>query len=220
MRVAVFGAAGGVGARVIPLLVDAGHVVIGVVRRPDAVEAVSSAGADAVLADVTDGEFVDLLAGVDAVIWAIGARFGSDGPDGPQRIDHDGALRVVAAGASAGVARWVQVSSLMADRPEIGPPMLAPFLHAKGTVDEALRQTPMAWTVLRPSGLSDVPGTATVTVAEHLGPAAWGGGMPPQVSRDDVAALAVACVVDGLGVRRSLDVVGGTTPIVEALTAL
>ena len=220
MRVVVFGAAGGVGSRILAALSTTGHDLVGVVRRSDALDGVRATGAEAVLLDVVDGDLTGALSGADAVIWCVGARFAADGPDGPARIDHDGAMRAVTAGVAAGVPRWVQVSSLMADRPEAGPPMLAPFLHAKGAVDDALRGTNLAWTVLRPAGLSDTPGTGTITAAEHLTPEAWGGGMPPQVSRDDVAAIATACAVDGLAIRRSCDLVGGSTPIAEALAAL
>jgi uncharacterized protein YbjT (DUF2867 family) len=200
-------------------LAATGNDVVGVVRRPDAAADVAASGAEAVVADIVDADLDTVLAGADAVVWALGSRFGLDGPDGPQRIDHDGSLRAVEAGESAGVARWVHVSSMLADRPEAGPPMLEPFLRAKGAVDERLRGTSMAWTVLRPSGLSDEPGTGTLVAGEHLGPEVWGAGRPPQITRDDVASVALACLLEDLAVRQSLDLAGGATPISEALAS-
>lgn len=217
MRVVVFGASGGVGSRAVALLVAAGHEVLGVVRREQAVADLEAAGATAVVADVVDSELEPVLAGADAVVWALGARFATDGPDGAVRIDGAGAQRAIAAAEAVGVPRWVQVSSLMADRPAVGPPFLLPFLTAKGAADDALLAGPMSVTVLRPSGLSDDPGQGTVLAAEHLTPDDWGGERSPMVSRDDVAALAVACVVDGLGAGRAYDVVGGSTPLAAAL---
>ena len=217
MRVVVFGASGGVGSRAVASLVAGGHDVVGVVRRPGAVPDLEAAGARAVVADVVDSDLEPVLTGADAVIWALGARFATDGPDGAVRIDGAGAQRVIAAAAAAGVPRWVQVSSLMADRPESGPPFLLPFLTAKGAADQALLAGPMNVTVLRPSGLTDDAGEGTVLAAEHLTPDDWGGDRSPMVSRADIAAVAVACAVEGLGAGRAFDIVGGTTPIREAL---
>lgn len=217
MRVVVFGASGGVGSRVVDRLVAAGADVVGVVRRPDAADAVVAAGAQPVVLDILGGDARPVLEGADAVVWALGARFATDGPDGAVRIDGDAAQRVIAAAIETPVPRWVQVSSLLADRPEQGPPFLGPFLAAKGAADAALLASGLDVTVLRPSGLTDEPGVGTVQAAEHLEPEDWGGDRSPMVSRDDVAAIAVACVLDGLGSRRALDIVGGTTPIHDAL---
>jgi uncharacterized protein YbjT (DUF2867 family) len=217
MRVVVFGASGGVGSRAVGLLVAGGHDVVGVVRRPEAAADLEAAGAAAVVADVVDSDLEPVLAGADAVVWALGARFAADGPDGAVRIDGAGAQRAIAAAEAVGVPRWVQVSSLMADRPESGPPFLLPFLTAKGAADSALLAGPMTVTVLRPSGLSDDPGQGTVLAAEHLTPDDWGGDRSPMVSRQDVAALAVACAVDGLGAGRAYDIVSGSTPLADAL---
>jgi uncharacterized protein YbjT (DUF2867 family) len=220
MRVVVFGASGGVGSRVLHRLSGTGHDVLGVVRRAEAADAVTATGATPVLADVVDADLGAVLDGADTVIWALGARFATDGPEGAVRIDGTGSQRANGAGTAAGVQRWVQVSSLMADRPAEGPPMLATFLAAKGAGDEAVAASPMAWTVVRPSGLSDEPGTGTVQAAAHLSPDDWGGGRSPMISRDDVAALVVAAALDGYAVRRAFDVVGGSTPLIDALTSL
>lgn len=217
MRVVVFGASGGVGSRAVALLVAGGHEVVGVVRRTQAVGDLEAAGARAVVADVVDSDLAPVLEGADAVIWALGARFATDGPDGAVRIDGAGAQRAIAAAEASGVRRWVQVSSLMADRPESGPPFLLPFLTAKGSADAALLAGPMTVTVLRPSGLTDEPGEGTVRAAEHLTPDDWGGDRSPMVSRQDIAAIAVACAVDGLGAGRAYDIVGGSTPLLDAL---
>lgn len=217
MRIVVFGASGGVGSRVLPLLVAGGHEVVGVVRRSQAVADVEATGAGAVVADVVDSDLAPVLTGADAVIWALGARFATDGPDGAARIDGAGAQRAIESAVAVGVPRWVQVSSLLADRPGDGPPFLLPFLTAKGSADETLLAGPMSVTVLRPSGLTDDPGQGTVLAAEHLSPEDWGGDRSPMVSRQDVAAIAVACAVDGLGAGRALDIVGGSTPIRDAI---
>jgi uncharacterized protein YbjT (DUF2867 family) len=220
VRVVVFGAAGGIGSRVVRALLAGDHEVVGVVRRSDAAEELASLGAQARIVDVATDPVEDLFSGGESVVWALGARMATDGPEGSGRIDRDGALRVIGAAEAAGVARWVHISSMLADRPEAGTPMLVPFLQAKGASDAHLAGTSLAWTIVRPSGLGDAPGTGLVAAAEHLGPDAWGGPIPPQVMRDDVADVALACLLEGAAVQRAFDLSGGSTPIPDALAAL
>jgi uncharacterized protein YbjT (DUF2867 family) len=220
MRVVVFGAAGGVGSRVVRALLADGAQVLGVVRRTDAAEELVAQGAQALVLDVAVDPVEGVLEAGDAVVWALGARMATDGPEGSARIDRDGALRVLEAAEQAGVSRWVHVSSMLADRPELGPPMLVPFLQAKGVADARLASSDLDWTVVRPSGLGDGAGTGVISAAAQLGPADWGAPIPPQVMRDDVAEVVLACLREGLGSRRAFDVSGGTTPIAEALRDL
>ena len=91
------------------------------------------------------------------------------------------------------------------------------YMSGHAAADAALLAGPMTVTVLRPSGLTDEPGEGTVQAAEHLRPDDWGGDRSPMVSRQDIAAIAVACAVDGLGAGRAFDIVGGSTPLLEAL---
>jgi uncharacterized protein YbjT (DUF2867 family) len=55
-RVFVAGASGLIGVRLVPLLVDAGHVVAGLTRTPAKAGALEAAGAEPVVADVFDRE--------------------------------------------------------------------------------------------------------------------------------------------------------------------
>jgi nucleoside-diphosphate-sugar epimerase len=51
MRIFVAGATGAVGKTLLPLLVAAGHSVVGLTRTPDKVNMIRKTGADAVVAD-------------------------------------------------------------------------------------------------------------------------------------------------------------------------
>jgi hypothetical protein len=64
--------------------------------------------------------------------------------------------------------------------------------------------------VLRPGGLTDDPGTGQVALERHV----ERGSIP----RDDVAAVLVA-LLDADGDGTVLELVGGTTPIDEAVAA-
>jgi len=69
------------------------------------------------------------------------------------------------------------------------------------------------WTILRPGRLTDDPGTGKV----RLAPSGVG---RSTISRDDVAAVLVA-LLDAPGtIGKVLEVVGGETPISEAVAAV
>jgi nucleoside-diphosphate-sugar epimerase len=55
MRVFVAGATGAVGSRLIPLLVSAGHSVLGLTRTPSKAEAIRRVGGDVAVVDALDG---------------------------------------------------------------------------------------------------------------------------------------------------------------------
>jgi 2-alkyl-3-oxoalkanoate reductase len=58
MRIFVAGATGAVGSRLIPLLISAGHSVLGTTRTPDKAEAIRRARADVAVLDALDGAAV------------------------------------------------------------------------------------------------------------------------------------------------------------------
>jgi len=207
MRVAVLGAAGQVGQLVVAGLVAEGHHVVGLVRRDEQAALVSGLGATPVLGDL-EGDLGGVFAGVEGVVFAAGAAFGGD----PGRIDRDACIAAQRAAEAAGVTRWVQVSSLLADRAQMGPPFLFAFLSAKHASDLALAETGLAWTVVRPGGLQDAPGTGLVEA---------GHGLPSGVlPRADVAAAVVATLGAANTRGMAYDLVGGSTPVAEAIAAL
>jgi uncharacterized protein YbjT (DUF2867 family) len=88
------------------------------------------------------------------------------------------------------------------------------YIRAKGEAEDDLRRRgALEWLILRPGRLTDDPGTGRVTLAEP--PIGHG-----PVTRDDVAAVIVA-LLDARDVRRrTLDLLGGPTPVAEAVAAL
>lgn len=208
MNTLVVGAAGRTGAHVLRLLLAADlGPVRGLVRRPDQTGAVAAFGAEAVLGDVTD-DVGTLLDGVDAVVWAAGAGQGGD----PEAVDYAGAASLVEAAEAAGTGRFVMISSMGTTYAERMPPFLQPYLVAKRKAEERLEHATVSWTIVRPGGLTDDPGTGTVRIAERLDE----GGL---VSREDVARVAVTALRLRLAERRAMDVVDGSTPIEQALRA-
>jgi uncharacterized protein YbjT (DUF2867 family) len=217
VRVIVAGGHGQVALRLQRLLTADGHTVDGIVRNPDHVGDVRATGADAVVCDLETtalDRLAGLLEGVDAVVFAAGAGPGS-GAARKDTVDHAAAVLVADAAERAGARRFVQVSSMGAGSPP--PPgtddVFAAYLRAKAAAEDDLRNRDLDWTILRPGRLTNDPGTGRV----RLGPPPVG---PGEVSRDDVAAVIVALVVDPHGIGQTLELVGGDTPIAEAVSQL
>jgi len=208
-RVVVIGAHGKVALLAAPLLREAGHEVTGVIRNPAHAADVEASGATPLVADVetldTDG-LRDVLAGHDVVVWSAGA--GGGNPARTYAVDRDAAVRAVDASAPAGVRRFVMVSYFGAG-PGHGVPEGDPFFayaDAKTAADAHLAASGLAWTILRPSRLTDDAATGRI----EAGPDARPGSVP----RADVARV-VAAVVDhpDTTAQRVIAFNGGPTPV-------
>jgi uncharacterized protein YbjT (DUF2867 family) len=210
MNVVVLGAAGRTGRLLVGLLGATGQDVVGVVRRPEQVPDVEAVGASARLLDLESGDLGSVIGEGDVVVWAVGASR-ADPPGHPARI-RDAALRAVTASEHAGAGRWIQVSTMYADRPDESPPVMQESMRLKGDVDDALRRSGLRWTIVRPGGLGDGPLLGGVSIADHL--------PPGMIMRADVAAVVTELVRTGVGIGAAFDLVAGDVPIVEAVASL
>ena len=117
MKVAVIGATGYVGGRLVPELLAAGHDVRCLARTPERLARVRwRADVDVVRADVLDSDsLVDALSGIEAVFYLVHAM-GHSGDF--ERTDREGAERTCAAAERAGVSRIVYLGGLGEEDPE------------------------------------------------------------------------------------------------------
>jgi uncharacterized protein YbjT (DUF2867 family) len=194
-------------------LVARGDRVRGLIRNPDHADDLRADGSEPVLCDLEQAsaaEVATAIAGADAVVFAAGAGPGS----GAQRkwaMDRDGAIKLLAAAASAGVARYVMVSSIGAERPPDGDDVFSVYLRAKAEADRALMKSDLSWTIVRPGSLTDDPGTGRVLLEVEP--------VRGKVSRDDVAAALDAVVHEPRSVYLTLYVIAGDDPVEDALAA-
>src|SRR5581483_5719201 len=212
MVVAIAGAHGKIAMRLIGLLVAGGDTVTGLVCNPDHANDVRSRGAYPVVCDLETAaveEVAAALEGVDAAVFAAGAGPGS-GAARKLTMDRDGAIKLLDAAVASGVSRYVIVSSVGAEDPPPGDDVFNVYLRAKAEADAAVQASDRDWTVVRPGGLTDDPGTGRV----RLDSAPFRGHVP----RDDVAAVLARLLSDPRASRRVLYVNGGSQPIDEALT--
>jgi uncharacterized protein YbjT (DUF2867 family) len=150
------------------------------------------------------------IEGADAVVFAAGAGPGS-GSARKLTMDRDGAIKLLDAARATGVARYVMVSSVGAERPPAGDDPFSVYLRAKADADAALAASDRAWTIVRPGRLTDGPGTGRV----RIGRDAFRGEVP----RDDVAALLAAVLAEPRSAGATLYVNAGDQPLGDALAA-
>jgi uncharacterized protein YbjT (DUF2867 family) len=215
VRVVIAGGHGQVALRLERLLASAGHTTVAIVRNPDHSGDVQAAGAEALVCDLeaTDVDAVAAhLEGADAVVFAAGAGPGSGIPR-KQTVDRDASVLMADAAERAGVGRFLQISSMGAGAPPRPgtDETFAAYLRAKTEAEDDLRRRNLDWTVLRPGGLTNAPGTGRVRLATSV--------PRGQVSRDDVAAVIVDLLSHDRGIGQTLELVAGDTPIERALAA-
>ena len=150
--------------------------------------------------------------GADAIVFAAGAGPGS-GPERKRTVDLGAAVALVEAARDAGVRRYVMISAMGADDPAGGPESMRPYLEAKGAADAALRDSGLDWTIVRPGGLTDDPGTGRVAIAPALG-------RRGKVPRDDVALVVAELLDPPAAVGVSFELLAGNEPAAEAVRRL
>jgi len=213
MDVVVLGGHGKVGLRLLRLLGENGHRARGVIRDPDQEEDLKRMGAEAIVVDIENKELArEHVAGADAVVMAAGAGPGS-GPARKRTVDYGGAVELIEAAKRFEIARYMMVSAIGATRPEAASDEMRPYYDAKAEADRALMESGLDYTIVRPGGLTDDPGTGKVEVAERL---ERGGSIP----RDDVAAVLYACLEADNTIGKGFDLLSGETPIDPAVRSL
>ncbi|WP_022890585.1 NAD(P)-dependent oxidoreductase [Agromyces italicus] len=201
--IALFGATGKTGRRVLDRALAAGFDVRALVRDPDRLE-VQHERLTVIRGDVLDpvavGRVVD---GSEVVLSLFGQVKGS-----PRTLQADGTRHIVAAMQSHGVRRIVTLSGggLRAenkDQPKV-PDRVMRFLlktlagHVLADAEahlDVLGASGLDWTVVRGPRLLETPGTGTYRVG-------WVGvGTGMQISRDDLADFILTQVDDDRFVR-------------------
>jgi uncharacterized protein YbjT (DUF2867 family) len=97
------------------------------------------------------------------------------------RIDRDGAIRLIDLAARAQVSRFVMLSSVGADNPPSDGEM-AHYLQAKHDADEHLKSSGLDYAIIRPVALSDEDGTGDIVLGDEVN-------KKGEAARGDVASL-------------------------------
>jgi nucleoside-diphosphate-sugar epimerase len=112
MKILLAGAGGAIGRRLVPLLVGAGHEVVGTSRSAEGAERVRTLGAEAIVVDALDAAGLrDAVLGAapDAVLHQLTDLSAADGAAN-SRVRREGTRNLVDAAKAAGVRRIVAQS--------------------------------------------------------------------------------------------------------------
>ncbi|AXC15806.1 oxidoreductase ylbE [Acidisarcina polymorpha] len=215
MKVFIIGISGATGSRVARLLADEGNTVSGLYRHPEQLAGIQALGASGTLGDVattSEEELASAITGADVLVFSAGA--GEQDDDSMiDAVDRDGVLKTIAALRIAGISRLLLVSVFPeAWRERHMPKSFEHYMAAKKQADVYLVHSELDWVILRPSALTDDPGTGRVSLSEaeiHI-----------DISRDDVAATIATLLHRPEVRRRILEVTAGGTPIASAVATL
>jgi uncharacterized protein YbjT (DUF2867 family) len=213
VQVVIAGGHGKIALHLERLLADSGHRVIALIRSRDQDSDVREAGGEPVLCDLEqEDDLSHYVQGSDAVVFAAGAGPGS-GPERKRTVDLGGAVKLLDAARRTGARRYLIVSSIGAEDPSGGGEQMRPYLEAKAEADRRVAESDLDWTIVRPGGLTNDPGTGRVTATPDMS-------VRGRVPREDVARVLAASLGEPNTIGKTFVLVGGETPVEEALAAL
>lgn len=141
MKIAVTGATGFVGSRLLPVLTAAGHEVCALTRRPQP----ETPGVEWVKGSLSDPEALGRIADkADAVIHVAGVVNAPDAA-GFEAGNVEGTRAMLTAASAVGVRRFVHVSSLAAREPE-----LSLYGASKARSEALVRDSGLDFAIVRP----------------------------------------------------------------------
>ncbi|MEI5908674.1 SDR family oxidoreductase [Bacillus spongiae] len=212
MNVLVVGANGGTGQIIIQLLGRSEeHHAIAMIRDETQANHLMELGAKAtVLADL-EKDIEQALQGCDAIIFAAGSG-SKTGADKTKSVDEAGAMKLIDAAEKLGVTRFIMLSSVGADNPQMGPTdSMKVYLKSKGIADEYLKDSSLNYTIVRPGRLSYDDGIDKITLAQKLND--YSG----SIAREDVAKVLVESLTLQNTYKKTFEILSGQMSITEAL---
>ncbi|VXB36113.1 NAD(P)H-binding protein [Plantibacter sp. T3] len=210
VRVFIFGITGRVGRMLATRLRARGVNVSGLTRSlPDpALQADGVTTVTGALGVATTEEITAMISDWDVVVFTAGSNAGAQSTT--DAID-DAALRRVSDSVAATPEKRLILLSVMPEawRERQLSDDEEHYFAVKKRAEVALTRQPIDWVILRPSLLTDDPGRGTVA----LGPAE----LHDEITREDVAAVLEALVLEPTVNRRILEMNTGPTAITEAV---
>lgn len=215
MKVFIIGVTGRTGRRIAQLLIDQGHTVSGLCRRESDVAPLRELGVEGILGDIahiTSHALSKTIESIDALVFTAGAGE-QDDESMIDRVDYGGVKKSIEALDLAGLKRLLLISVFPeAARDKCYGESFEHYMAAKKKADVAVVNSNLDWVILRPSSLTDDPGTGTISLALA--------NFHTQITRDDLAATAVALLNASQIKRTILELTEGNQTIAAALQAI
>jgi uncharacterized protein YbjT (DUF2867 family) len=208
--IAVTGASGNVGSRIIARLAAAGHRVRAISRNPGD----QPQGVEAAPADLTDlAQAIDVLDGADAAY--LNLPYAGDDPLG---LETAVGTNLIDASAKVGIPNVVMHTALHTDRGDTG----AKILDNKTALEQALAESGLGYTILRPAWFLQNLWGARDYLTQGVVSLPWAGEMVwAATDTENIAAAAVAFLTtEPANAGLDLHIPGGITGngIAEAAT--
>ncbi|OGQ51589.1 MAG: hypothetical protein A3J24_00925 [Deltaproteobacteria bacterium RIFCSPLOWO2_02_FULL_53_8] len=143
----VTGATGFVGANLLERLINDGHRVRALIRRPQAAGSVESKGCESVIGDVRDAQslLTAITPPVDTVIHLVGVLFETKGASFNE-MHLRSTVNVINACLKKGVKRYIHISALGTRKDA-----RSSYHRTKWAAEEAVRSSGLDYTIFRPS---------------------------------------------------------------------
>ena len=215
MKIVVAGANGLTGRIVLRMLAEAGHQPVAMIRDFAQREELEPLGAECRIGDL-EKPVGYAVRGCRAAIFAAGSG-SKTGPEKTIDVDQNGAMAFIETCVRFNARRFVMLSSIAVDEPERGPESLHHYFRAKAIADRQLQASGLNYTIVRPGFLTNEPGTGAITTGDDLGPIAK---ETHSVTREDVARVIVDCLALDNTIEKTFEMIGGETPIADALKAI
>ena len=207
--VGVFGASGRTGTHIIDELIRRDVNIRAFSRRTK--ENVDTDSLNWVVADVTNKEsLAEALKNVDVIISAIGPVDG----DNSENVDYLGTVNIVSAAKESGVQQIIYMSSIGAGGAEnISTVMLNLLANKtmkwKALAEEEIRNSGIAFTIVRPGGLLGEPATQGIQFSQGDNVLGW-------IPRGDVAAVLVESIFKDGAKNKTFEVINDDSLPVDA----
>lgn len=166
MNVLVIGANGQVGRNIVEELTEKGHDAVAMIRKEEQRAEMEKRGAKKIVLGDLEKDFSHAFDDVDAVIFAAGSG-PKTGADKTLTIDLWGSVKAADYAKQKGVKRFVQLGSVGSDDPDAGGEEMKPYLVAKRTADDLLKQSSLDYTIVRPGPLSNEDKTGHIEASSE-----------------------------------------------------
>lgn len=211
MEITIVGGHGSIAMLMHPMLIESGHQVRGIIRKKEQADDLRKVGAEPVICDIEEADDISEAVGdVDAVVFAAGAGPGS-GAERKWSVDRDGAIKLIEAAKNNGINRYVMISAMGVDNPR-GNEVFRAYLNAKAEADEALRNSGLDYTIVKPGRLTEESGAGKVKIGRDL--------PSGEIPREDVARVLTEVLETPETAGYQFDLTSGDTPIPKAIEKL
>lgn len=215
MKMFIIGVTGRTGRRIAQILINQGHSVSGLCRRESDIVPLRKSGVDGIVGDIayiTSHTLAKAIAGTDVLVFTAGAGE-QDDESMLDRVDYGGVKKSIEALDLAGLNRLLLISVFPeAARDKCYGESFEQYMAAKKKADVAVVNNNLDWVILRPSSLTDDPGTGNISLSLA--------NFHTQIPRDDLAATSAALLNAPHIKRTILELTEGNETIAAAIKAI